>query len=260
MNVLQAPLLHTALPRPGSSPKNGPDGFVRSPSDDAGLMPSPQRLRERAIRVDENEWRVGELDTPYVIHTGGCGAMKIFVQGESGDYCIVFHSFGEDGSKTAARQLGNYIVGQENTPRSLRILCLQPYDISKDVMQSLAEIHRVTEQAGIPTQVHSICLNNLDHEDYSQFIQLEMTGSEQQILERYSHWILRDRPLSPEDRQKKIALFQSIPLEHRTSALLKRWSGLSLEEARGVAQGLTRREQSWGQRLLHWWRSPDGVV
>jgi hypothetical protein len=185
-----------------------------------------------------------------VISTGGCGAVKIFVTGESSNYCIVFHSFGEEDSKIAARQLGNYILHNPESAQSVRVLCLQPYQISRDVINSVHEISKATQGAGIPTEVRSVCLNNIEHESYTEFVPLDLAGSEQQILQRYSSLMLKDRPLSKEDRLQKIELFQGLHPKHRTPEFLKKWSGLSLSEARGVVEKIRESEKTWSQRLL----------
>lgn len=219
---------------------SGVDSFTRSEHDDPGLIP-----RRAPLVVRENEWRVGDLDDSVLINTSGCGAVKIFVGSSS---CIVFHSFGDAESKVVARQIGNYLLRQR--PESVRVLCLQPYDISRDVMDSVNEIRELTEQEGIPTSVRAVRLDNLEHERYSAFLQLDLGGSEEQILDRYSDLVVRSRPMSKAERAQKIELFQSLPPSVRTPEFLKRWSGLSLEEAREVADEVARSEQGWAQRLF----------
>lgn len=243
----QIPALPLSRREPAAQ-SDGVDSFTQS-RPELPIPYSPQPAGD-SIRVIENEWRVGETETSYLISTGGCGAVKIFVQGESSSYCIVFHSFGDGESKDAGSRLGNYIARQKQRPQSVRVLCLQPYDISRDVMNSVYEIRKATEGAGIPTEVRTIRLNNIEHESYSEFIQLDMAGSEQQILERYGDLVLKDRLLSKADRTQKIELFQSLPGKHRTPQFLKKWSSLSLEEARVVVEEVRNGEKSWSERLF----------
>lgn len=236
----------------------GTDRFTPSQPEDPGQgllsYPRQQSLeaapKGQSIKVAENEWHVGPVETSCLISTGGCGAVKIFVDGENSNYCIVFHSFGDEEAKFAARQIGNYILRKKDNAQSLRVLCLQPYEISRDVMNSVYEISDATRKAGIPTEIRSVCLNNIEHERYSEFIHLDMGGSEQQILERYAGLVLKSRELSKQDRARKIELFQSLSAKHRTPEFLKKWSGLSLEEARALVEQLQEQDKSWSQRLF----------
>jgi len=53
-----------------------------------------------------------------------------------------------------------------------------------------------------------------------------MEGTEEQILRRYDHLILKPRPISDEDRSMKIQLFQGIPFNLRIPAFIRKWGSL----------------------------------
>lgn len=219
-------------------------------SDHVHISSSESRQGAR-ILVSENEWYVAEEGHDYIVATGGCGAIKAFVDAGESSYAIVFHSDGsQDSKEVAAPQISNYILRQKERPRSVRLLSIQPYSQSKDVMDSVNGIGNRLEQAGISSHVHAVTLNNIDAEDHSQFVYLNLRGTEKQILDRYSDLRIKSRELSKEDRAKKIALFQSLPAQVRTSEFIKEWSTLSLEEAGEVVAGVRRQKTSIWERIL----------
>ena len=218
------------------------------------LLPSPFKAANREIppiNVREKEWCVTENDTSYVIDSGGCGAIKIFVDADESSYSIVFHSDGTQESKEeAAPDISSYLLSQKNKPQNVRILCIQPYSVSRDVMESVYKINHALEEEGIPTSLRSVCLNNIEGEKHSKFIRLDLAGSEEQILGRYDDLLVKSRDMSEEDRARKIKLFQTVPMSLRTSEFLKNWSSLSVEEAKQLVDGLRKKESKWTLRQL----------
>lgn len=190
----------------------------------------------------ENEWQVVDEAHDYLVATAGCGAIKIFVETEGSDYSIVFHSNGNlDSRERTGPAIGRYILQQSELPKAVNVLCLQPYDISSDVMDSVNEITSMVHQEGIPTDVQAVSLKNIEGEPYSQFVHLNLRGTADEILERYGDLRLQGPKLSSEERNKKIALFQSLPREVRTREFIRDWATLSLEEASQVAEANSQR-------------------
>ncbi len=224
--------------------------FANPPSGPASLD-SLEALGGDMVNVREKEWVVAEAGTRYVVDTGGCGAIKVFVEAGESSYSVVFHSDGSQESKeVSAHNLGTHILRQRDKPKAVNILCLQPYSVSRDVIDSVRSISTLLDEAGVETTVRSVCLNNIDGEKHGNFVRLNLEGSKEQILDRYQDLVLQSKSLSPEDRNKKIALFQSLPLSHRTPEFLKNWSSLSLEEAKEVVDNLRKKRSQWSLRRL----------
>lgn len=199
---------------------------------------------QQSVTVEINKWVVGEDNTSYIIETAGCGAIKIFVDCGKSSYFIVFHSFGTQDSKEAAKQIGNYILNRKEKPESVRILDIQPYMISSDVEKTVNVIQdMLSTEDKTKIDRHTVCLNNINCEKYSQFVRLDMEGTENQILDRCDHLILKSRKMSNDERAMKIKLFQSIPLNSRTSEFLRKWASLSLDEARQFVDELKKNQK-----------------
>ncbi|MDQ7825778.1 MAG: hypothetical protein RDV48_23455 [Candidatus Eremiobacteraeota bacterium] len=231
-----------------------------SSSDSCGLIPprarfaggpavrsslqSPEAPEKKSVTVEINEWLVGEDNTSYIIETAGCGAIKIFVDCGESSYFIIFHSFGTQDSKDAAAQIGDFILGSKKRPESVKILDIQPYAISGDVKDTVAVIHEMlSAQGSIKIDGRTVCLNNIDGEKHSNFVRLDLEGTEREILDRYDHLILKSRTMSDDERAMKIRLFQTLPLSVRTPEFLRKWAPLSLEEARRLVDGLQSRKE-----------------
>ncbi len=225
--------------------------FLASAEGDRVVISSAETRQSHTITVRENEWYVAEPGNDYIVATGGCGAVKVFVEAGESSYAVVFHSDGTPESKEVAPQIGNYILRQKDRPKAVKILCLQPFGNSGDVMDSVNRIDAQLEGAGIPTGVQAVSLNNIEGERYSSFVHLNLKGSEEQILNRYDDLRVQSKVMSKEDRAKKISLFQSLPPEVRTPEFIRDWSSLSLEQAREVAAGHQREESFWDRILSH---------
>ncbi len=220
------------------------DVQVKSIPAGSASLQSPGTQEKKSVSVEINKWFVTEDNTSYTIETGGCGAIKIFVEGEKASYSIVFHSFGSQDSKDAAGQIGRYILGRNEKPESVKILNIQPFGISASVNNTVKVIREmISEKGNIKIDGHTVCLNNIDCENYSEFVHLDLEGTEKQILDRYDHLILKSRKMSDDERAMKIRLFQSLPLNARTPEFLRKWSSLTLEEARQLVDGLNRKNK-----------------
>lgn len=224
---------------------------------DCGLIPPPVRAdlqspqpQKKSVTVEINEWVIGREDTSYIINTAGCGAIKIFVDSEKSGYFIVFHSFGTQDSMEAAAEIGRYILGAGKKPISVRILDIQPYSITGSVKKTVAVINKMLEEkGGIKVDGRTVCLNNIEGERYSSFVSVDLQGTEQEILDRYDHLVLKNRNMSDAERAEKRRLFQSIPLNVRTPEFLRKWASLSREEAERlvheIRQGKKSHSRSW---------------
>lgn len=223
---------------------------VNAESAPAGLksVQSQEPSEKKSVSVEINKWVVAEDNTSYLINTGGCGAIKIFVEGGESGYSIVFHSFGIKDSMDAAEQIGNHILSRKEKPESVRILNIQPFGISASVNKTVNVISDMIKADGsIKVDGRAVCLNNIDGERYSSFICLDMEGTEKQILDRYDHLVLKSREMSDDDRAMKIQLFQSIPFNRRTPEFLRKWSSFTLEEARQHVEGLNVKKKPFGK-------------
>ena len=58
--------------------------------------------------------------------------------------------------------------------------------------------------------------------------------------------VVKSRKMSDDERAMKIRLFQSLPGNVRTPGFLRKWSSLTLEEARQVANGFASRKKPSG--------------
>ncbi|MGV8118352.1 MAG: hypothetical protein AB2L14_01175 [Candidatus Xenobiia bacterium LiM19] len=235
-NGLIPPMMHRIDGQAGNAPAGRTSAQSSEPQD------------KKSVSVEINKWVVAEDNTSYLINTGGCGAIKIFVDGGESSYSIVFHSFGSQDSKDAAGQIGNYILSRKEKPESVRILNIQPFGISASVNNTVNVISdMIKEEGSIKINGHAVCLNNIDGEKYSKFICLDLEGTEKQILDRYDNLILKSREMSDDERAMKIKLFQSIPFNLRTTEFLRKWSTLSLEEARQHVDGLNIKSKPFGK-------------
>jgi len=88
----------------------------------------------------------------------------------------------------------------------------------------------------------------------SEFIRLDLEGTAEEILARYDHLVVKSRKMGDEARAMKSLLFQSLPGNVRTPEFLRKWSSLTLEEARQVADDFASRKEPPG-RLLKTLRS-----
>jgi hypothetical protein len=220
---------------------------AESSQESGKAQQSKEPQEKKSVPVEINKWVVAEENTSYLIHTGGCGAIKIFVNSGESSYSIVFHSFGTQDSKDAAGQIGGYVLSKKEKPESVRILNIQPYGISADVNRTVSVISdTIRDKGGIEVEGHTVCLNNIDGEPYTDFVCVDMEGTEEQILSRYDNLIVKARPMSDEDRSMKIKLFQSIPFNLRTPAFIRKWSSLSLEEARKTVDELNVKKKPSG--------------
>jgi len=211
-------------------------------------LQSQQAGEKKHVSVEIHEWLVGEENTSYTIDTAGCGAIKIFVECGKSSYSIIFHSFGTQESKDAAGQIGHYILGSKEKPESVKILSIQPYAITRSVQDTVKVIRdMLSEEHQIVTEGHVVCLNNVEYEMNSEFIRLDLEGTEEEILGRYAHLVVKPRKMSDEERAMKISLFQSLPGNVRTPEFLRNWSTLSLEEARQVVDGFAMKKKPSGR-------------
>lgn len=242
----------SATDRTLARPKTLPADF--SPDLRSATAPSSHASRpqeSKSVTVQINEWAICEKDTSYLVDTAGCGAIKIFVQGAQSSYDIAFHIFGTKDSDEAAVQIGQHILSKKDRPESVQILCIQPYAINRDVMDTVDLISDAIAGAGtIKTNVRAVCLNNIDCEKFTQFVQVDLKGTEQEIVDRYAHLVLKSAEMSDEDRRQKMQLFQGLPMSARTPEFIRKWSPLSLDEARKTVDELannTKKESLWSR-------------
>ena len=243
-----------------SSPVSWGEGLSSQPGEDngsgssaigAGSAPSvlaPLQSPQppgKSVTVEINEWFPGKENTSYIVNTAGCGAIKIFVDRGESSYFLVFHSFGTQESMEAAADIGRYILNTGSKPEAVRILDIQPYAISPSINKTVGVIREMLEKkGGIQVDGRTICLKNIDGPMYSRFISVDLQGTEQEILDRCDHLILKSREMSDEERAQKIRLFQSLPYSVRTPEFLNKWAPLSLDEAKSLVADL-RNGKKW---------------
>ena len=220
----------------------------------ADSPPARAAEAEEPVDVRVNEWRICEPGKRYVVDTAGCGAIKVFVRGSSGrasDYEIVFHSYGTPASQVAAGTIGDHIAARSQPPAEVRILVIMPYDVSAQVMASERRLQEVLSRArGLDYHATVVCLNNIEGEKNARFVRVDLTGTESEIVERCAPLTLRSPEMTEADRNAKIALFQSLPVDVRTPDFIRRWVPLTLDEARTVADGVRRARAPWWLRAL----------
>lgn len=197
-----------------------------------------KEIEKELVNLTVNRWQIEEKNKSYVVNTGGCGAIKLFVKGEDSNYSIVFHSYGTEESKTAAEQIASYIIKNKDSKTSVEILNIQPYKFSRNVQESIDKIKSKIKETNIDNgnkikiSEHAMCLNNLPGQAYSNFIGVCLDGSKAEIIQRYDNLVIKDRKLSEPERNMKIGLFQQVPASLRTPEFIREWSQLTLEQSK----------------------------
>lgn len=193
--------------------------------------PIAQATPEKVVTLEVNEWQFAEENTSYLIKTGGCAAIKIFVESEKSPYALVYHCFGTAESKEAARQISDYIIYNKDPQTSVDILNIQPYGISSSIQGCLQTLTRNLKDADIPVTQELMCLNNIAGEKYANIVDIHLDGSKEKLKHDYSRFMLKSTQLSESERQQKIQLFQKVPVNMRTYEFIQNWSTLSLAQA-----------------------------
>ena len=220
---------------------------VKSPFED--VKQNAVRTRQKDLKINSNKridvkvdsWQICEEGNEYFVNSAGCGAVKIFVEGDKAKFSLIFHCYGTQNSRYAAKQIADYILSKERGSAKVDILNVQPFSISKDVADCLSGIAKdLTQSSNIQVNQRILCLNNLKGQKNASFINICLDGSKEDILKRYDRFVLKDKQLSVEDRKKKVELFQRIPIQFRTDEFIKSWSLLDLKEAESKVEEVCR--------------------
>ena len=219
---------------------------VKSPFED--VEKNDTRRTEKNFKIKPNKridvkvdsWEICQEKNSYFVNSAGCGAVKIFVEGDKA-YSLVFHCYGTQNSRYAAKQIVDYILSKKIEKSKVDILNVQPFSISKDVAECLMGISNdLTKNYNVQVNQKILCLNNLKGQKNASFINICLDGSKEDILKRYDRFVLKDKRLSVEDRRKKVELFQMIPVQLRTDEFIKSWSLFDLKQAEAKVEEVYR--------------------